>query len=414
MIEYATAQQLIREHATPLTSERVSIEKAIGQIAQETVKTSNLLQPFNNSAMDGFAVNSNAIIEKKQDGALIPVIDSMAAGVAHQIEGNMNGALEIMTGAYVPDAFDTVVPIEKVELIESRQEKPRHIKLKESIKANQNIRFAGEDYQSNDSVVKANERIRAEHVMALAACGISTINVYKKPRIALVTTGSELVDYRQENLALGQIRNSNGPYLQHKLTEMGAKVDNHGFVEDKPERLISLLEEVIAPESEVDIVVTTGAVSVGRYDFIPYVLDKIGAEVIFHKVAIRPGKPILFARLPNNKLFFGLPGNPSAAAVGARFFVGTWLFQACGLDIEAPYMAKLKADTDSNPNFHFFKKATLCLDGSSVYVDVLQGQQSFRIKPMVLANGWAVFPKGKSRYAKGEEVAFFHQSFNIF
>lgn len=413
MIEYDKAYQLIHEYATELNSEQVSIADSIGRVAKATVTTSEALPGFNNSAMDGFALNSKASLAQGTS-ALIPVIDSMAAGIAHCVSKEAAGALEIMTGAYVPDEFDTVVPIEKVEHDESVDGHNRNIRLTESIKANQNIRLAGEDYKAQDIVVNANEMIRSEHIMALAACGLSLIDVYKKPRIDLITTGSELVKHTQENLALGQIRNSNGPYLQQKLTELGAVVQYHGFVEDKPELLLHLLEDLTAVDSDVDMVVTTGAVSVGRYDFIPYVLDRIGAEVIFHKVAIRPGKPILFARLPNNKFFLGLPGNPSAAAVGARFFIAPWLRSVCGLDKEKPYMAKLKTDTESNPRFHFFKKASLYCQGSSLFVDVLTRQQSFRIKPMVLANGWAVFPQGKASYSEGEEVAFYQQNFNIF
>src|SRR5690606_18514572 len=175
----------------------------------------------------------------------------------------------------------------------------------------------------------AGTRLDAPQLMLLAALGVPLVDVHATPRVALINTGRELVDDPAQPLASGEIRNSNGPYLAQRIEQAGAELVLRQTVSDEVDAFFIAMEE--ARSAGAELVLSTGAVSMGRYDFIPDALRKLGATIHFHKVAIRPGKPLLFATLPNGALFFGLPGNPASSAVGLRFFVEPALRAMLGL-----------------------------------------------------------------------------------
>ena len=212
-----------------------------------------------------------------------------------------------------------------------------------------------------------------------------------RPRVAVLCTGRELVDDPARPLESGQIRNSNGPFLAERVPRAGAELVHIETVGDEVDAFLEAFARARAAGARV--VVSTGAVSMGRYDFVPQALQRLGAEMIFHKVAIRPGKPLLFTRLPDGTLFFGLPGNPIAVATGLRFFVEPALRVMLGLPREVPWRVPLAAGYAKKPRLRFHLKARVALDAQGRLVArVLAGQESYRIRPLAEANAWVVVP----------------------
>ena len=409
MISYQQAIKIIKEESAPITITSIDIGDALGMVSAEDVICQEIVPPFNNSAMDGFAVNSKNI-------STIPiklnVEGSTAAGELPDNGGD--GAWEIMTGAPVPQAYNTVIRIEDIDIVRSDSiGSPKEILIKVPAIPKQNIRNAGEDFIIGDMVLKSGDIITPEHIMALSTVGTGKVTVRSNIIIAIVNTGKELVDDISKKLMQGQIRNSNAPYLMAILSSAGVEAKYIGTIHDKS----SIFEEKITDllKEDINIIISTGAVSMGRYDFIPDSLRKLGAKILFHKVAIRPGKPILFAKLPNGAFYFGLPGNPVSAAVGLRFFVYPLIRNMHGLEEEVPIFARISSSRKKKVGLKFFYKAYLYSDDTGqYYVDILDGQESFKINPMLKANCWAVLPEESSKVEANKVIEVFPFSLNHF
>ncbi len=385
MINYEQAIELIYK-TDRLKTKRIAFEQARGFIAAQSIKARNCVPPFSNSAMDGFAIYDKDIAhatEKKP--VFLPISGNSAAGDILE-KGIPNTCWEIMTGAGIPKGYNTVVKLEDV-CIEQNQ-----IKFHSPVPACHHIRKAGEDFSIGDEIIHPGTLISPHHIMALAAIGEKNILVYHKPALTFFITGKELIDNPETSLESGQIRNSNGPYLHSALNEIGINPHYGGLIKDDPEAFEIELKNTL---SHSDILITTGAVSAGKYDFIPHSLKRLGADIIFHKLAIRPGKPLLYARFKNGKHFFGLPGNPVSAIIGLRFFVIPLIRHLQNMPIEKPIT--IEDDSLSLPEKKgvcFFQKAYLSLDTTQKFrLHILDGQESFKIHPMLKANSWAVFSR---------------------
>jgi molybdopterin molybdotransferase len=292
-----------------------------------------------------------------------------------------------MTGARLPDGLDRVIPVEQTERLEA----PPRVRLLADVAPGQNVRPAGSDVAAGETVLAAGTLLAPQHRMLLAALGVARVRVAARPRVAVLCTGRELVDDVAQALEPGQIRNSNGPFLAARLPLAGAELVHIETVGDEVDAFLAAFERARAAGART--VVSTGAVSMGRYDFVPQALERLGAEVRFHKLAVRPGKPLLFARLPDGTLFFGLPGNPIAVAVGLRFFVEPALRAMLGLPRERPWRVPLAADYAKKPRLRFHLKSRVGVYGAGrLAVTALRGQESYRIRPLAEANAWAVVP----------------------
>jgi len=291
----------------------------------------------------------------------------------------------------VPAGLDAVVPLERVTRRDGRDGTGPRILITEPLRAGQNIRQASEDFARGETVVTPGTRLGPHHLMGLAACGVDEVPVVRAPRVAVLTTGNELTT-RGADLAPGQIRDANGPYLRALLPQLGAELTTLALATDSAAQL---REQLQALAGGADLVLTTGGISAGRLDLLPAVVRELGGEVLFHKVAIRPGKPLLHARLPGGTLLFGLPGNPLAVAVGMRFFVIPALRALQGLAQEAPLPAVAAEAVRGRGALRFFAKACLETDATGQRrVRILPGQESFRIAALLRANCWAIVPEG--------------------
>ena len=237
--------------------------------------------------------------------------------------------------------------------------------------------------------------------MGLAATGTDVIDTYRKPRVAFITTGCELATSGMPSGG-GQIRDANGPYLRSFFAATHAELVHADSAADDTE---SLLAAINACVDGADIILTTGGVSAGRFDIVPEAIKALDCEIIFHKVAIRPGKPLLFARLKNNSLLFGLPGNPIAVAVGLRFFGLPALSRLQGLSAERFLTTTCAEPISAKKELTFFGKARAELDENGcLQTRLLPGQESFKINSLMQANCWAIVPEGTSHIAAGERI----------
>ncbi|MBK7362536.1 MAG: molybdopterin molybdotransferase MoeA [Micavibrio sp.] len=296
MISYKEALAIINREGSErqLPGEWADIREISGRICAEDIVSPIANQQFDNSAMDGFAVR---IKDFNVGTTMLEVAGRIVAGELKEYKPLLPGqCYEIMTGAPLPLGCDAVVPVEKTE---RNQEK---ILFRAAPRKGDHIRRAGEDFASGDIVLEKGKALKPTHILTLATLGVGKVKVLKKPRVAFISTGQEVVDDLSSLLKPGQIYNSTGPYLQTALPTMGAEIlplggigDDHGLYKKK-------LREAIDQGS--DIILSTGAVSAGSEDFVPVVMKDMGAEIFFHKVAIRPGKPILFARFPDQGPFF--------------------------------------------------------------------------------------------------------------
>ncbi len=401
MIRYEDALAQILREARPLPV--LPRTPMAGQVLAEDMRSGEHLPPFDNSAMDGFALRvGDAGVAA---GAEFDVLGAQAAGDA-QAAAN-DGAWEIMTGARLPDGLDAVVPVEQVEVLASDPDgKPQSIRLLTAVPPGQHVRRAGEDVRQGDVFLSAGSRLDAPQLMLLAALGVPLVPVRARPRVALLNTGRELVDDPAQPLASGEIRNSNGPYLAQRIAQAGAELVLRQTVSDDPEAFFIAMEQ--ARSAGADVVLSTGAVSMGRYDFVPDALRKLGATIHFHKVAIRPGKPLLFATLPNGALFFGLPGNPVSSAVGLRFFVEPALRAMLGLAPERPLRLPLLGDFRKKPPLRFHLKGHAALDAAGrLQARVLPGQESFKVAPLLHSNCWVVVDEDANALEEGAAVSVY-------
>jgi molybdopterin molybdotransferase len=397
-IEDAIAR--VRTASQLLPAERLALADARGRVLAEDVVAPMPLPPFDNSAMDGFAL-------RVQGAAIAPgrtfaVEGEQAAGdAARAARGE---ACEIMTGARMPDGYDSVAPIEDVAVLQrDAAQRATRIRIEREVAPGQHLRRAGEDLAAGALALAAGTVLDPFACMLLDALGSVDVAVRRKPRVAVFATGRELVADPRRKLASGEIRDSNGPYLQARLIEAGADVVRRATLPDDADAFVAAVREALA--AGVDIVISTGAVSMGRYDFVPQALATLGAQTVFHKLRMRPGKPQLFATLPKGALFFGLPGNPISAAVGQRLLVEAALRRMLGMPEETRWRLPLAAELRKKPGNASIQKAGLRLhaDGS-VRVHPLRGQESFRIAPLRGTHAWILLPEDAEQLAAGTLV----------
>ncbi len=408
MISYEEALDVLMKAEKLSSTTTVKIEESCGHTVAETIVSNISVPSFANSAMDGFAVRyTNLVNASNKNPVTLKVAGSVATGDISSPPSSMGGdAWEIMTGAPVPEGYDAVVKLEDITIDKKNvQDIPEKITLIQPVCKKNNIRNVGEDFLPGDTIIENNTTITPMHVMALAAIGQKNIAVIKKPRVTVFITGKEVVDDADIELLPGQIHNSNGPYLNATLGVLGITTYYGGILDDDPKLFEDKVKQIL---EKSNIIISTGAVSMGRHDFIPNSLRKLGAKILFHKVAIRPGKPVLYARFADGTHYFGLPGNPASAAVGLRFFVMPLLRNIQGIKPELPITTHLLSPFSKKQRLRFFCKAyvSVSLDGK-LQLKILKGQESFKIHSLIRANCWATFSQEQISMEERESIDIF-------
>jgi molybdopterin molybdotransferase len=380
MILYAEALEKVLRQADArgvLPSGMADLADAPGRVLAGQVVAHEALPAFDNSSMDGYAVRA---ADTERAPVKLAVVGSVLAG--DRPRTFPHGAVEIATGAPMPAGFDAVVRVEDARRAGGA------IELSEPAGKGDYVRYAGTDMSPGRLLADAGERLDARHVLAFAALGLHAVEVRRRLRVALISTGSELTN--------GQLRNSTAPYLAAAYAEFGAEFEHLGTVPDDEAAFLALARKAMRS----DVLLTTGAVSMGPKDFVTEAVRKLGAKILFHKAAIRPGKPILFATVPGGPDVFALPGNPLSTVVGFRFFVVPYLRRRLGQPEERPRRLRLAADAPKPAGLRCFFKARV----EAERVRLMEGQASFRIEPLLRADAWAVLPEAGETAKAGELV----------
>ena len=407
MISYDRAKKILKKGIINIKDEKI---KSINSLNRAVSK--NIYSPINypsgdNAAFDGYAINSNHTRSIKKDlPQKFKIIGLIAAGnKPFKKKIKKFDTVEIMTGGIIPKGFDTVIPIEQIVFFPSNKSK-KYILINKKIKKHNHVRFAGSDYKKKEIIIKKNTIIQPNHILALKTLGVKNIIVKKKINILFFSTGNEISN--NDNIPNWKVRNSNSHYIKNLSDNFLFNFKDGGILKDNHEKKFkSKISSML--NSKIDIIITSGAVSAGKFDFVPNAIQSFSLSDYFKSVAIRPGKPILFAKIKGKqKAIFGLPGNPMSSAACFRFFVHPYLENILGVRSESPLKAILKNDFSKKKEFTRFAKSKLnTTKNGKIEVEILKGQESFRIKSFVKSNIWALLPAGKSKFKRGEIVDCF-------
>ena len=405
MISYKQSRKILKNSKIIIKDEIVKSSNCINRVTAENIFSKINNPSENNAAFDGFAINSKDTKNLKKKGKLFKIIGTVSAGDKPTKKRNKKfQTIEIMTGGILPKGFDTIVPIEQIIFYPKKN--PKFIFVNKKIKKHQHVRIKGSDFKRNDLLVKKGKILQPNHILAFKTLGISKVKVKKIPRILFFSTGNEITD--KEKTPNWKVRNSNSHYIESLKENFLFNYSNGGILRDK-DKLIFEKKIKQMLNSNIDIIVTSGAVSAGKFDYVPSVVKKFKLSYYFKGVAIRPGKPVLFAKIKGKqKAIFGLPGNPISSAACFRFFVFPYIENLLGISEEKPIRAVLKKNFSKKINFTRFVKSKInTTKNGNVEVEILKGQESFRIQSFIKSNIWVLLPSGKSKFKKGDAVDCF-------
>jgi molybdopterin molybdotransferase len=395
MLTVEEALEKILARIEPLGSEKVSILDALGRVIAEDIYTLRDIPPLDNSGMDGYAVRWEDVEQISQDHPVrLNVTEDLPAGFLATRPVRKGEAIRIMTGAPIPEGADTVVPVE-----ETRKEGPGVLILNAVAKGDC-IRKAGEDVKHGDRVIWAGEPVRPAEVGMLASVKRSFVSVYQKPQVAILCTGEELVDV-DEDLVDPKIVSSNSYTLAAQVKDCGAIPIQLGIAKDRKEDIEAKLRQGL----HADVLISSAGVSVGDYDFVKEVLLNLGVEMVFWKVAMKPGKPLAFGTLAG-KPVFGLPGNPVSSMVSFEQFVRPSLLKMMGhRRLTRPVIeAILKEDIRKEPGRRHFIRASVSFERDRYFVTTTGDQGSGILRSMVKANGLVIIPEEADWVKAGGKV----------
>ena len=406
MINYDKSISILKKNKIRIKNEKISTNDSLNRISAINLFSKNYYPSANNSAFDGFAIKSiDSLKASKKKKIKFQILKTIAAGDKPTVKYKRFSAIEIMTGAIIPKQYDTIIPVEQAKI--SNLKRKKFLLLEKKIKKNQHIRFCGSDFKKGQLILKKGDIIQSSHVLALKTLGYKNILVKKKPNILFFSTGNEISN--SEVIPVWKVRNSNIYYLKSLDKNFFFNFYNGGIIRDNNEKKFhKILSKKL--KSKYDIIVSFGAVSAGKFDFIPKIIKKFKTEVYFKGVLIRPGKPFLFSKI-SEKAFFGLPGNPISSSACFRFFLFPYLLNILGCSQEKPIKAILKNNFSKKKNFTRFLKAKLTLNkNNKLEVEILKGQESFRINSFINSNVWALLKNGKSHFKKGQIIECFNSN----
>jgi len=395
MVTVEEALDKILSRIKPLGFEKVSILEALGRVIAEDIYADRDIPPFDNSGMDGYAVRSEDIRNASSNRPVrLEVIEDLPAGFISKKGLEQGKAIRIMTGAPIPKAADTIVPVE-----DTKQEE-KFVSIFETVPPGDYIRKAGEDVKKGECVISREDLIRPPEVGMLASVGRSFVSVYQRPLVAILCTGEELVDV-DGNLEGVKIVSSNSYTLAAQVKDCGAIPIQLGIARDRKGEI----KEKLLQGIRSDVLISSAGVSVGDYDFVKEALSELGMEMIFWRVAMKPGKPVVFGLL-QGKPVFGLPGNPVSSMVSFEQFVRPSLLKMMGhRQLFRPVIeAILKEDIRKRPGRRHFLRAFVSFEKEEYFVTLTGAQGSGILKSMVKANGLVVIPEDRELVKAGEGV----------
>lgn len=389
------AREVIAQFLAPIaTVERVAVRTALGRVLAADVVSPVDVPSHDNSAMDGYAVR---IADLKSNGKVtLKLVGSSFAGVPFKGAVGAGQCVRIMTGGVVPQGADTIVMQEHVEA------KDNDITIGAGHRQGQNLRKAGEDLQRGQPALKRGQPLRPAEIGLIASLGIPEVSVYRKLRVAFFSTGDELVSIGSP-LGEGQIYDSNRYTIYGMLARLGCEIIDMGVIRDDPALLEAAFREAAAV---ADVVITSGGVSVGEADFVKVLLNKLG-EVVFWKIAMKPGRPLAYGKI-GNAHFFGLPGNPVSVMVTFYQFVRDALLKLSGQDPIEPlptFRVPCTSTLKKAPGRTEFQRGILSRDASGALTVRVTGEQGSGIlRSMSEANCFIILPTDQGNVTSGTLV----------
>ena len=407
MISYKRSINILKKSRIIIKDEIIKSNDCFNRVLATNVFSKVNNPSADNAAFDGFAINSkNTKNLNKKKSKLFKILGTIAAGDKPAKKRLKKfQTFEIMTGGIIPKKVDTIIPVEQVTFYPNKKN-PEYILINKKINKKQHIRLMGSDYKKKQLLIKKGTILQSNHILLLKTSGIKKIKVKKKPNILFFSTGNEISN--QEKIPDWKVRNSNSHYIQSLSKNFFFNFENGGILKDKDE-LIFKKEIKKVFSSKIDIIITSGAVSAGKFDYIPSIVKKFKLSNYFKSVFIRPGKPILFAKIEKKqKAIFGLPGNPISSAACFRFFVYPYLQSLLGIPNEKPIKAILKNQFTKKTKFTRFARGKFdTTKNGKIEVSILKGQESFKIQSFVKSNIWILLTAGKSKFKKGDIVDCF-------
>jgi molybdopterin molybdotransferase len=395
MLRVEEALDKILARIEPLGFEKVSLLESLGRVVGEDIDARRNIPPLDNSGMDGYAVRTADIEKASRDHSVrLKVIEDLPAGFLSQKTMKEGQAIRIMTGAPIPMGADTVVPVE-----ETRKDGFFVLILK-ALSLGENIRRAGEDVKQGDRVISRGDILRSSEIGMVASIGRSSLSVYQRPMVSILCTGEELVDV-DEPLEGVKIVSSNSYTLAAQVRECGAIPVQLGIARDQKDEVKEKLRQGL----RADVLISSAGISVGDYDFVKEALKDLGMEMVFWRVAMKPGKPMAFGTI-REKPVFGLPGNPVSSMVSFEQFVRPALLKMMGhRQIFRPCIeAMLNEDLDMEPGKRHYIRAVVSRKEDHYVVMTTGAQGSGILNSMVRANGLIVIPEDRKGVQAGEKV----------
>ena len=390
MISVQQATQFILQNTTNFGEEVVPLAHATGRILRENLFADRDFPPFDRVTMDGIAVSFDSF----QQGQRIFLIENQQAAGAPQLTLSAAAAcLEVMTGAVLPKNTDAVVRYEDLEIIDKQA-----TILIEAVHRGQNIHRQGADRRQGEIIVQAGGKISPAEIGVAATVGKSSLKVARLPKVAILSTGDELVDVEATPLP-HQIRKSNAHALAAAVANWGIEAEMLHLADD-PVEIETVLQECL---QRCDALILSGGVSEGKFDFVPMALEKLSVKKLFHKVSQRPGKPFWFGRQENGAVVFAFPGNPVSTFMCLHRYFQPWLRASLGLPPFEERCAALSEDFSFKPNLTYFLQVKISygLDGM-VWAKPVAGGGSGDLANLVEADAFLELPAERENFSRGE------------
>ena len=378
-----------------LETEQVRLEDAYGRVAAESLEARIPIPPFRRSAFDGYALRSEDTVNASEDAPVVlEILETIAAGMKGRFCVTDGKAVKVMTGAAVPEGADTVIKYEDTCFTERTVSIGRQLKQ-------ENIIAVGEDVEKGHMLVPEGKALGPSEIAMLAGQGMTKVSVYKKPKTAIISSGSELL-YAGQEQEFGKVYNTNPYLLQGYMIKNGIVPVDYGIIPDDKKDLGQMIEQALA---ECDMVITTGGVSKGDFDFIPDVLRQMEAAILFHWIDMKPGGAMIAAQ-KNGKVILGLSGSPGAAAVGLLRVGLPYMRKLCGLKnvelkkikavLKEPFLKKSKGTR--------ILRGVLEIDTGTVVFKAIDNQRNGSVSSMLDCNALGEIPPGSGALREGTEI----------
>jgi molybdopterin molybdotransferase len=387
MISVTEALQIITAKAKTFTIEEVELLQSTGRILAQPVRADRDFPPFDRATMDGIAIGSRAF---GQDVRQFRITDMQPAGHPQKQLTNRGNCIEIMTGAMLPIGADVVIRYEDLTITGDVAQ----VNLNE-VTPYQNVHLQGSDKKAGELLVEAGVKITPAIVAIMASVGMAKVPVYRLPKVAVCSTGDELIPVTQQPLP-HQIRQSNSYMLLAGLQQEGITASKY-HLPDEPEAMAAQMAKMV---EEYDVLLFSGAVSKGKFDFLPQVLQQLGMQTLFHSIAQKPGKPLLFGEFNNGTIVFGFPGNPVSTWVCYQLYFKAWLYRS--LNIKLPlHQAALSKDIKFKPPLTHHVLVRLTNQGGQLTATPVDTSTSGDMVNLMQAEGFLSLPADQEHFPAG-------------